>query len=308
MAFQITATIQNDVSDGCISSSNEDEPANIDGQPLGDGKNVDDVGSHNAFNSVILRDVVAELYKGLSSTKLAATILLMNLCTVHGMINKFCDALVTLLHCHLLPTNNCLLVNYHVAKSLTRKLGLDYINIHACLPGCVFFKKELANELQCPKCGSFRYKDEENKAYHVKMLMHFPIIPRLQGIYRIPCILKLMVWHSKNCSLDGLVCHPCDSKAWNHVHSMWPNFAQKPRNVHLGLVADDVNPFKLHRLVWSTWPMLLLNYNLPPWLTTIFFIMLVLLMPVKLSLMSANFDTYISVIARKVDLVVKRSI
>jgi hypothetical protein len=74
---------------------------------------------------------------------------------------------------------------------------------------------------------------------------------------------------------------------------MWPNFAQKPWDVHLGFVAYGVNPFKLHRLVWSTWPMSLLNYNLPPWLITKkIFVMLILLMPGKLSIMSTNFDTY----------------
>jgi hypothetical protein len=228
MAFQTTNIFQNEVSDGCINSTNEDKPTNIDGQPLGDGKNVDDVRSHNAFNSVISKDVVVKLYKGLSSTNLATTILLMNLCVVHGVINKFCDELFKLLHCYLLLANNCLLVNYHATKSLTSKSGLDYVNIHACLVGCAIFNNALANELRCPKCGSFRYKDEENKAYHVKVLMHFPIIPRLQGMYRTPCILEFMVWHSKIRNLDGLVCHPCDSKAWNHVHSMWPNFAQKP--------------------------------------------------------------------------------
>jgi len=241
----------------------------------------------------ILEDVVAKLYKGLSSTKLVATILLMNLCTIHGVTDKFCDELFTLLHHHLLLVNNCLLINYHATKSLTRKLELDCVNIHACPIRCVFFGKELVDELQCPKCGSFRYKNEENKTYLMKVFKHFPIIPRLQKMYKTPYISKLMVWHSKNHSSDGLVRHPCDSKGWNHVHSMWPNFAQEPRNVHLGLVANGVNLFKLHRSMWSTWPVLLLNYNLPPWLIIKkFFIMLVLLMPGKESITFANFDTY----------------
>ncbi len=75
---------------------------------------------------------------------------------------------------------------------------------------------------------------------------------------------------------------------------MWPNFAQEPQNVHLGLATNGVNLFKLHRSVWSTWLVLLMNYNLPPWLTTKkFFIMLALLMPRKRSIIFANFDTYI---------------
>jgi len=126
VAFETIDVIQNEMLDGCNSSNDEDEPTTIDGQPLGDQGNVDDGSNVNAFDSTILKDVIAKLYKGSSSTKLAATILLMNLCTIHGMTNKLCDELFTLLHWHLLPINNCLPINYHVIKSLTRKLGLDY--------------------------------------------------------------------------------------------------------------------------------------------------------------------------------------
>jgi hypothetical protein len=44
---------------------------------------------------------------------------------------------------------------------------------------------------------------------------------------------------------------------------------------------------------WSTWPMMLLNYNLPPWLSTKnFFVLLALLIPVKQSVTSKVFDVY----------------
>jgi hypothetical protein len=78
-----------------------------------------------------------------------------------------------------------------------------------------------------------------------------------------------------------MVRHPYDSKAWQHVHdNVDPTFGKDARNVHKGLVAYGVNPFKLHRSTWSTWPVMLFNYNIPPWLTTkIFFVMLVLLIP-----------------------------
>jgi hypothetical protein len=103
------------------------------------------------------------------------------------------------------------------------------------------------------------------------MLRHFPIIPRLQRMFRTHVVFELMLWHSQNSSLDGLVRHPCDSKAWKHVHEKFPTFALNPRNVHLALAIDGVNPFKLTRSMWSTWLIMLLNYNFPPWLTTIFF-------------------------------------
>ncbi len=148
VTFEVFDTLHNEIDDGWNNFSDEDEPATINGQALGDGKNVDD-GSNNAFDPTILEDVVAKLYKGSKSSKLVTTILLMKLCIFHGMTKRFADELFTLLHWHLLPTDICLLANYHVAKSLIGKLSLDYQNIHACLVGCVFFRKDLTDELQC---------------------------------------------------------------------------------------------------------------------------------------------------------------
>ena len=63
----------------------------------------------------------------------------------------------------------------------------------------------------------------------------------------------------------------------------------------MGLAADGVNPFKLQRSTWSTWPVMLLNYSIPPWLTTKnFFIMLVLLIPGKQSVTAQFFDVYLA--------------
>ena len=37
--------------------------------------------------------------------------------------------------------------------------------------------------------------------------------------------------------------------------------------MHLGLAMDGVNPFSLRSTSWSTWHVVLVNYNIPPWLT-----------------------------------------
>jgi hypothetical protein len=94
-----------------------------------------------------------------------------------------------------------------------------------------------------------------------------------------------MLWHSENRSDreggDTLVRHPCDSEAWKHFkENIVPVFIEDARNVHFALADDGVNPFKQTRSTWSTWLVLLLNYNLLPWLCTKkFFIMLALLIP-----------------------------
>jgi hypothetical protein len=102
----------------------------------------------------------------------------------------------------------------------------------------------------------------------MKVSKHFQIVPKLQRMFSTLAMLELMLWHSKNNSPYGLVRFPCDSKAWKHVHGKYPTFVADPRNVHLTLSVDGVNPFKLTCSTWSTWPVMLLNYNIPLWLTT----------------------------------------
>jgi hypothetical protein len=71
-----------------------------------------------------------------------------------------------------------------------------------------------------------------------------------------------MLWHSQNNNPNGLVKNPCDSKAWKHVHAKFLTFGPDPRNVHLTLSTDGVNPYKLTYSTWSTWPVTLSYYNI----------------------------------------------
>ena len=188
-----------------------------------------------------------------------------------------------------------LLKNVHAARSLTQKLRLSYNSIHACDKGCVLFRGEHAEAMQFPQSLGLRFKDEERKRFPVKVLRHFPIIPRLQRMFHSPNILKLMLWHSENKSDrdggDGLVRQPCDSKAWHHFHDhVDPTFGNNAQNTHFALAADGVNPFKQNRSTWSTWPVVLLNYNLRPWLSTKKFFVLI---PGKQSVTSDVFDVYL---------------
>jgi hypothetical protein len=65
-------------------------------------------------------------YRGAQSTKLVATMLLMNVCQVLGVSNKFVDELLSLLHRHLLHRDNYLPSNMYQAKTLISKVGLGY--------------------------------------------------------------------------------------------------------------------------------------------------------------------------------------
>jgi hypothetical protein len=62
-----------------------------------------------------------------------------------------------------------------------------------------------------------------------------------------------------------------DNRAWAHIDAMWPKFIAKPHNVILVLAIDGVTPFSEKNNNWSSWLILLFNYNLSPWLAINFF-------------------------------------
>jgi hypothetical protein len=77
--------------------------------------------------------------------------------------------------------------------------------------------------------------------------------------------------------MDGKVQHVPDSRAWEHIDATFSNFANEPKNIRLGLTTNGMNPFGEKSNMWSTWPVLVLNYNLPPWLVTKKFLLLSLI-------------------------------
>ncbi|XP_022883541.1 uncharacterized protein LOC111400360 [Olea europaea var. sylvestris] len=60
--------------------------------------------------------------------------------------------------------------------------------------------------------------------------------------------------------------HPVDSLAWERIDQKWPCFASEPRNLRLGLSSDGFNPFGDLSSRYSCWPVILVIYNLPPWI------------------------------------------
>jgi hypothetical protein len=137
-------TLGDSVTEECREGSSGGDGNNLSDPVASSDEEVDTEGNGDRFDPAMLEEAIQELYIGSRSTKLAATILLMNLCTVHGVSNNFADELFTILHRHLLPEGNCLPRNHYTAKTLTSKLGLTYNSIHACAKGCVLFRGEYA--------------------------------------------------------------------------------------------------------------------------------------------------------------------
>jgi hypothetical protein len=154
--------------------------------------------------------------------------------------------------------------------------------IHACVNDCVLFRGNYANLDKCPTCDESRWKEiggtekddpvdseigKKQKRFPCKILRYFPLIPRLQRLYMRASTLKLMRWHEEELVNDGKMRHLADSLAWKHVNKeYYKDFADDPRNIRLGLAAHGFNPFGMLNVAYTTWPVILIPYNLPPWL------------------------------------------
>lgn len=64
---------------------------------------------------------------------------------------------------------------------------------------------------------------------------------------------------------DDIIHHPADSPAWSAIDDRFPEIANDPRNLRSGISADgvDVNRGTKH---YSVWLVLIVIYNLLPWL------------------------------------------
>ncbi|CAL9025311.1 unnamed protein product [Prunus brigantina] len=60
--------------------------------------------------------------------------------------------------------------------------------------------------------------------------------------------------------------HPANSPSWKLIDDKWPEFGKEPRNLRLALSFDGFNPHSSLSSRYSCWSVILVTYNLPPWL------------------------------------------
>ncbi|XP_071699508.1 uncharacterized protein [Rutidosis leptorrhynchoides] len=162
-------------------------------------------------------------------------------------------------------------------RKLIRDLGLGYEKIDAC-PNDYDEENLTAND--------------HNKV-PAKVLRYFPLIPRLQRLYMSSEAAASMRWHEEGRTKDGLLRHPADSPAWQTFDHNYPEFAKESRKVRLGLASDGFNPLGNMNNSHSTWPVVLIPYNLPPWMCMKKpYFMLTLLIPGP-SALGNNIDVYL---------------
>jgi Transposase family tnp2 len=213
------------------------------------------------------------IYEGSRLSRLSAIMLLLNLQQRHGASNLLLDDLFHTLHDRVLPPGNQLPSSWKEAKKVLKSMGLKYQVIHACVDDCVLFRGEHESATRCPVCDKPRYREDTlTGKVPMKVMRYFPLIPRLRHQYRCAELAEYMVWHSQNRSngsVDPGVMRMCvDSPVNKFVEERWPDFKLDPRHVRLGLAADGISPFALAGKAqpYSVWPVVLTNYNIPPWM------------------------------------------
>ncbi|XP_074354117.1 uncharacterized protein LOC141693004 [Apium graveolens] len=153
------------------------------------------------------------------------------------------------------PQDHVFPVNAYEAKKTLSDLGLEYIKFHACPNNCILYRGINLNASECLKCRLSRWKVGKDG--------------------------KLRINSPTKRSNDGQMRHPIDSPSWRNIDYRWPSFVSDPRNLRLDLGEDGLNPFNNGPSnIYSYWPLVLVAYNLPPWLyMKRKFIMLSILIP-----------------------------
>ncbi|XP_021755964.1 uncharacterized protein LOC110721140 [Chenopodium quinoa] len=163
----------------------------------------------------------------------------------------------------MLPKDNVLPDSTYEAKKSLSLIGLPYEKIHACPNDCVLYRNQYESLESCPICEASRYKKRDG-AVPAKVLWYFPIVPRFKRWFSKAEDAKKLTGHFDSRFDDGMLRHPVDSPQWRFIEGKFPDFAQEKSNLRLALSTDGFNPFGSLSSTYSTWPVMLVTYNLPP--------------------------------------------
>ncbi|KAL6584869.1 hypothetical protein OROMI_004158 [Orobanche minor] len=201
----------------------------------------------------LLKDAEQELYPGCKNfTKLSFLVRMLQIKALGNWSDKSFSMMLDLLK-ESFPEGVQLPKNDYETRKTLRDLGLDYQKIDSCTNDCMIYWGVNESKSRCDTCGLSRWKEVENSN-----------MPGADKLFMTPKIASMMTWHANERTEDGIMRHPADSPAWQTFDYNHPDFAKEPRNVRLGLTADGFSPFRNMIVNHSTWPVVLMPYNLPP--------------------------------------------
>ncbi len=275
----------------------------MSGNPHDEGANVDDPRhQHTAQGQRQWQEAEAHaqtpIFQGARLSRLAAILGLLDIQAKHKASSTILSDIFQFCHSLLLPEENVLPGSWKEAKKILSSIGMEYQIVHACVNDCMLFHRNNAHLTECSTCEEARYDPHMlTEKVPRKSVRWFPIIPRFLHMYRCTDLADLMVWHKKHRSEPGVMRLPVDSLVHKHVESTWPEFERDLRHVRLGLASDGVSPHSLggKGRPTSVWPVVVMNYNLPPWLSMkkgFLLLSLIIPRPSKVK----NIDTYLALV------------
>ncbi|XP_057723958.1 uncharacterized protein LOC130939908 [Arachis stenosperma] len=222
-----------------------------------------------------------ELYPNctIGFSRLSFIIRLYHLKCLHGWSNTSFTSLLELLKEAITDLN--IPTSSNKAKNMVKDLGLDYENIDACPNDYMLYWNEYINDSVFHICRESRYNQTPtmegneddfalpNKVHKVavKTLRYFSLIPRLKRLFMCPNTAEALRWHDKQRLKDGCIRHLADGQAWKNLDTRYLNFSKELHNLSLGFASDGFNPFRTMNVSYSTWPVVLMVYNFPSWMS-----------------------------------------
>ncbi|KAL7277981.1 hypothetical protein ACG7TL_007934 [Trametes sanguinea] len=138
-----------------------------------------------------------------------------------------------------------------------------------CVSSCIAYTGVYADDLTCPFCHEPR-RDLNGRAR--QQFVYLPVIPRLKAQYANHEMARKLQYRAKeHLHEPGLIKDVMDSTHYQSLlgknvmlgDRVLPHrYLDDPRDAALGLSTDGFAPFK--RRSKTAWPLILVNYNLPP--------------------------------------------
>ncbi|EUC62864.1 transposase family Tnp2 protein [Rhizoctonia solani AG-3 Rhs1AP] len=137
-----------------------------------------------------------------------------------------------------------------------------------CINSCVLFTGYLNEAETCPVCHSARFTWS---GVGVNTFTYLPLIPQLRALFACPEMAEKMRYRHNYVNLNGTMADIFDSAHYKKLRrtkvviegQQQPYlFFEEEHEIALGLAADGMCPFKRRKN--SCWPLMLVNYNLPP--------------------------------------------
>lgn len=235
------------------------------------------------------------LFASSNHSSMGTTYVLLSGGKLHGCSDTYMDELFRTLSSMILPQPNSLPKSYREASEYLRRLGHTYKTYDVCPNNCKLYRGALKHARVCPECRAPRKRQVGRSQVPYKVTRVFTLTPRLKRMFRSPMQAAAMTWWATLPQEDGVMKHVSDSAQWKWISSRFrEEFGYDDRNVRMALVTDGFNPNSDKRGTYSIWPIMLMNYNIAPWLTTKnYFIMLAVLIPGPKSITSEHFDVFI---------------